>query len=385
MSELHLVSGVSLLSFGAATVSYLTYKVLERRKNTLSRNNDDPSFIFLSETVAGVFIGILQIVCYQYCNQCQDINTYGTNGSVARLNEQDHCEETIDCVNWQLLFDQIVFTATAVHCFVSLITSSALCNFCETTELKTILFMALQWIVPIINCVILYYIMDNSSEVKLSYCDYYNKTENNFQTLVSEFLEHPVIITTEKSIHSSEISNIIGKVYGIVGNATKNKEVIQDTTILDEGFQVYNILERLKIQNNRMPKQLNRSVFLDNQTYKIYSVLFILFVFIAPLIYSSSTYTKLKMIFAMNEIPEQRKINLADKIKYLKVSMTSAAILWTPSCAEMFSRTYLMTHSEPKNLMHIFLALASTYMLLRNGINLKLLKAFGQNTVNPKV
>lgn len=383
MSESHLVSGVSLLSFGAATVSYLTYKVLERRKNSLIRNNDDPSFIFLSETIAGIFIGILQIVCYQYCTQCQDINANGTNYSVSRQNDEDYCEEAIDCVNWQMLFDQIVFTATAVHCFVSLITSSALCNFCETTELKTIFFMALQWIVPIVNCVILYYVMDNSSEMKLSYCDHNKTQSNNFQALVSEILEQPVTITTEKSIHFSEISNIIGKVYGIVGNATKHTEIIQDTTVLDEGFQIYNILERLKTQNNRMPKQLN--IFLDNQTYKIYSVLFILFVFIAPLIYSNSTYTQLKMIFALNEIPEERKINLADKMKYLKVSMLSAAVLWTPSCAEMFSRAYLMTQSESKNLMHIFLTLGSTYMLVRNGMNLKLLKAFGQNSVNPKI
>lgn len=399
MSELHAIVGASLLSFGAATFSYIIYKLYDSRNQ---RSKDGPVMVLLSETAATIIIGILQLYCFKICEECSEADLENVFNQTLYENRDD-CVQVVDCVNKKMFMDQLVLTITAIHCLVSLITSSNICkNFggiCDTAEdqpstskvpskiqnpklsnlQETIASILSQWLLPIISASVLFYVM-NETNHKICEID----IPENFQTLVSEIIEQP-LNATEISVYETEFNDVVGKVYSIVESATKSN--IRDATNLDEGFEIYNILERLNTPNHRTPKQLKPETF-QKIGYKIYMIFFMILGFLLPIIYSNISYMKLKIFLQNSEekVEQKNKPDLEVKVKYLKMCMISAGALWTPSFAEMFTRTYI-TETQPNILMHGLMALGSVHMLVKDGMNLKLLKLFvGQkNIITPKV
>lgn len=140
MSDLHIIVGASLVSFGTATGTYLAYKLHNTR--TSRQAGTKPNIVLLSETLAAVAIGILHIYTYACCTSCStdtatspdDLNQ--TRNAPDRNVTVTECEVKSECTNWEIVMEQIVLTATAVHCLLSLVTTSFLCKNCFIPEQK---------------------------------------------------------------------------------------------------------------------------------------------------------------------------------------------------------------------------------------------------------
>ncbi|GLV37838.1 hypothetical protein CBL_06460 [Carabus blaptoides fortunei] len=415
MSELHIVVGTSLVAFGTGTGSYLAYNLHNTR--TSRQVSTKPNIVILSETLAAVAIGILHIYTYAYRTSCSTDTATNLDDFNQTRKIQDNntiiteCEVKFECSNWEIVMEQIVLTATAIHCLLSLVTTSFLCKNCvipkrecsspeepstssEKTTLQprtltrnqsTIGFVIAHWILPILTVFCLYYSMKMADAKQI--CQNVTLSPNivdNFQTLISELLENPVNVT-EKSIYETEIDNIVGKVYSIVESATENEQVTPQMADIDEGFSVLHIMDKLNSVNNRVPKQLKLEQNINTTGFKIYTLFFILLGFITPIIYANIESLKLKMQLETENYTKMEN-KLKELIKYLNLSIISVLTLWTPSFVETFSRTYI-TESQPNMAMQILMAIGSVHMIFRNGLNVKLLKILsGQsNTVQPTV
>lgn len=294
----------------------------------------------------------------------------------------------------ELWMQHALLVVSLAHCFVTLITTGVQCQKClkcEVEILKTVepstskekpktepkinpymevmrndfSVILLQWIIPILT-VLLMCVSADVFKIK--------KQENkvdDFQMFITEALEHPMNITSNAQ-YKQDVDNIVSRVYSIIEQVNNNQTFEQAGPKPED---IFSIIEMLDVKTREPKMMKNDEMKEDNFSFKLYTLFFAVFDYLIPLMYSNVMYFKSKMCLKLrqNKTNEKERNDLSLNTNYLKLSIILATVLWTPSFVEFLSRTFL-TNEQPNLVTEGLIATGSSYMIARNGINLKAIK-----------